>query len=85
MKVALSYRMRGSVLTPVVSTLNAVSGVYVLCLHSSAVSATYLREYVNCHEQTVGRIMDFIDTVGEGSVGNKAQVIENWRKEILVK
>ena len=48
-------------------------------------SIYHLREYVNCHEQTVGRIMDFIDTVGEGSVGNKAHVIENWRKEILVK
>ena len=48
-------------------------------------SIYHLREHVNCHEQTVGRIMDFIDIVGEGSVGNKEYVIENWRKESLVK
>ena len=29
--------------------------------------------------------MDLKDTVGEGLVGNKEHVIENWRKEILVK
>lgn len=48
-------------------------------------SIYHLREYINCHEQSVGRIMDLKDTVGEGLVGNKEHVIENWRKEILVK
>ena len=52
---------------------------------NSRESIYHLREYINCHEQSVGRIMDLKDTVGEGSVRNKEHVIENWRKEILVK
>ena len=52
---------------------------------NSRESIYHLREYINCHEQSVGRIMDLKDTVGEGLVGNKEHVIENWRKEILVK
>ena len=47
---------------------------------SSRESIFHLREFVNCPEQTVGRIMDIKSTVGEGSEGNKEHVIGNWRK-----
>ena len=40
-----------------------------------------LRDYLNHHEQTVGRNMDVKKAAGKGSESNEEHVIENGRKE----
>lgn len=40
----------------------------------------HLREYLNCHKQTAGTIVDIKGTIGYGSEGNEEHVTENWRK-----
>lgn len=38
-------------------------------------------ENLKCHEETVGRNIDFEEVAGEGFKGSEKYIIGNWRKE----